>query len=143
MGRVLQFSFYLEKAKSSQQYSEMTVQLTTMNMKRIGILCSWYSAELDVNPHLFLLEKFEKNTLLYPSLLVHLHHFPWMLSEFNEMAVKQDESSVVDRDQAKLDLTTTKSFKLTASRSFISQICFIFRGLLILCSKNCDLGSMQ
>ena len=123
IGRVLQFSFYLEKTKSSQQYSGVTVQLTTMNMKRIGVLCSWYSAESDVNPHLFLLEQFEKTHCFIPVYRYICTTSHGCFSEFNETAVKQDESSFVDLDQAKLDLTTAKSLKLTqAALSFINTL---------------------
>jgi len=43
IGRVLQFSYYREKTKRSQQYSGNFVNLSD-NADKIGVLCSWYTA---------------------------------------------------------------------------------------------------
>lgn len=71
----------------------------------------------------FLLEQFEKTHCFIPVYLYTCTTSHGCFSEFNETAVKQDESSVVDLDQAKLDLTTAKSLKLTeAALSFINTL---------------------
>lgn len=44
MGRVLQFSFFLEKTKSSQQYRGTTCIVSDANKgNKIGVLCAWYT----------------------------------------------------------------------------------------------------
>ncbi len=53
IGRVLQFSFYLETTKSAKQYRGMFVSLTAENKKKIGVLCSWYSVQPGGDPAMF------------------------------------------------------------------------------------------
>jgi len=45
IGRVLQFSHYLEKKISAKQYRNLTADVSNT---KIGILCSWYSVEKEV-----------------------------------------------------------------------------------------------
>ena len=44
IGRVLQFSYFLEKTKKASQYSGSRVDLSGNKVDKIGVLCSWYSA---------------------------------------------------------------------------------------------------
>ena len=54
IGRVLQFSHYLEKKISAKQYRGLTADVSNT---KIGILCSWYSVEKEEVPVKFTLSQ--------------------------------------------------------------------------------------
>ena len=43
IGRVLQFSYFLEKTKKASQYNGSRVDLSDNKIDKIGVLCSWYT----------------------------------------------------------------------------------------------------
>ena len=45
IGKILQFSYYQEKTKKSQQYHGLTISIS--ENQGMGILCCWYVASLD------------------------------------------------------------------------------------------------
>lgn len=123
IGRVLQFSFYLEKTKGSQQYRGMSVNLTAENLKKIGVLCSWYSTQPDGNPNLFSLEQVEETHVFFPTSVYVCTLSHDCFSEFLDTAVKSSEATVMSLDQAKLDLATAQCLKLTeAALSHINAL---------------------
>ena len=42
VGRILSFSYFLEKIKTSQQYTKTIYNLAEKSKKPVGVLCSWY-----------------------------------------------------------------------------------------------------
>ena len=122
---VLQFSFYLEKTKSAQQYRGMSVSLTAANLKKIGVLCSWYSVlpDSDGSPHTFTLEQVEESHVFLPVNLYVCTLSRGCFSDLGHAADTDGEASVMNLNQAKLDLATTQSLKLTeAAKSFICNL---------------------
>ena len=55
IGRVLQFSNYLERTKSAQQYRGLMADVTST---KVGVLCSWYTIS-DTTSHIFSLSQKE------------------------------------------------------------------------------------
>ena len=44
IGRILSFSYFLEKTKASQEYTKTTYNLAEKSKKPVGVLCSWYDS---------------------------------------------------------------------------------------------------
>jgi len=42
IGRVLSFTYYLEKYKSAQAYSKPTFSFAYSSKKTVGVMCTWY-----------------------------------------------------------------------------------------------------
>lgn len=118
IGRVLQFSFYMEPTKSAKQYRGMFVTLTPENKKKIGVLCSWYSVQPCVDPTMFTQEQSEETHLFQP-----ITTYICTLSRgcFSRVA-NTTNVSVMNLDQDKIDLVTARSVTLTeAAFSFINN----------------------
>ena len=44
IGRILSFSYFLEKTKASRQYTKTTFNISEKSKKPVGVLCSWYDS---------------------------------------------------------------------------------------------------
>jgi hypothetical protein len=118
IGRVLQFSFYMETTKSAKQYRGMFVSLTPENKKKIGVLCSWYSVQPGGDPAMFTQEQSEETHLFQP-----ITTYVCTLSRgcFSSVANTLNVS-VMNLDQDKIDLATARSVTLTETAfSFINN----------------------
>ena len=120
IGIVLQFSYYLEKSKSAQQYHGITVNLAD-KPKKIGVLCSWYT--LSSPPATFSAVQCEETHIFHPitSYVCTLSH-----GSFARIVSAEGinvQSSIVNVDPTKLDLATAEHLTLNmASLSFINTI---------------------
>ena len=108
IGRVLQFAYYLEKTKSSQQYRGTTVHLTD-KAKKIGVLC-WLSPS----------GKFSMVLCEEAHQFIPVTSYVCTLSHgcFEKIESAEDvnvQSSIMNQDPHKLNLATAQHLILTAS----------------------------
>ena len=120
IGRVLQFSYYLEKTKSAQQYRGLTVNLAD-KPKKIGVLCSWYT--LSSPPATFSAVQCEETHIFHPV----TSYVCTLLHGCFENIVSTEginvQSSIINVDPTKLDLATAEHLTLhMTSLSFINKI---------------------
>ena len=83
--------------------------LTAANLKKIGVLCSWYSVLPDGSPHTFTLEQVEESHVFLPVNLYVCTLSRGCFSDLGHPADTDGEASVMNLDRAKLDLATAQS----------------------------------
>ena len=113
IGRVLQFSHYLEKTKTAQQYRGTTASVTDKS-KKIGVLCAWYT--LTSPPAKFTMVESEEAHAFFP-ITSYICTLPHGCFEKMEKAhdVSTKISSIQKCDPKKLDLATAYHLTLTKS----------------------------
>ena len=121
IGRVLQFSFFLEKTKSSQQYRGTTCNVSDANKgNKIGVLCAWYTPSSPT--HFSIVHSDEVHTFFPVTLYVcTLSH-----GCFADIECTKDSiaiHSVMGIHCANVNLATAKHLTLTSSSlSFIESV---------------------
>ena len=119
IGRVLQFSYYLEKTKASQQYHGTTVSIPDQHNK-IGVLCSWYT--LSSPPAKFSAVNSNETHAFYPVNL-YICTLSHGCFETIECAKEVHVISVLSTDPSDVDLLTAQHITPTSlSLSYIQNL---------------------
>ncbi len=64
IGRVLQFSYYKQSTKKGREYRGSTLYFLAENITDVGILCAWYSKDLNTERKYILASETEESTTI-------------------------------------------------------------------------------
>ena len=110
LGRVLNFSYYLEKTKSSQQYTKTSYSFADKSKKAVGVLCSWY-VPVEISSKFTLAE----NCVSHKFISVQLYICTLCSGCFEAIENDNPFPSLITVDGVKSQLAMAKNLVLTSS----------------------------